>query len=476
MLRNYLRHTVLPFSAHYQKLFHERSFDAESIHAPDDLAKIPFTTKSDLLSTPDAPEKMRDFLLVPDPALLTRRLSVVARALLVGRGPATRKLEREFRPIMLTSTTGRSSEAVPFLYTQHDIDNLSVAGYRVMRVCKAEREMRMINMFPFAPHLAFWIAHYAGTEFGVFMLSSGGGKVMGTDGNLRLLKKIKPDVIIGMPTFIYHVLQEAVHEGVKCPGLRKIVLGGEKAPAGIRRKLRDLLLAMDAKEPDILCTYAFTEAKAAWAECPHPVGAESAGYHLSPDMGIVEIVDPRTGERLGDGKPGEIVYTPLNARGSVVLRYRTGDVISGGLFHGECPHCGMRTPRLVGDISRTSEVREMKLDKLKGTLVDFNQLEHVLDNFDPVATWQLEIRKAHDDPLDMDELILHVNPRNGADEAQLREELQQRFVSETEVHPNKILFHNAQELRRMQGVGTQLKEQKIIDNRPKPAGMGGGNS
>ena len=338
-----------------------------------------------------------------------------------------------------------------------------------MRVCKAEREMRMLNMFPFAPHLAFWITHYAGTEFGVFMLSSGGGKVMGTDGNIRLLKKIKPDVIIGMPTFIYHMLQEAVHEGVKCPNLRKIVLGGEKAPLGIQRKLRNLLGEMGANEPHILCTYAFTEAKAAWAECPHPAGAESGGYHMNADMGIVEIVDPHTGERLGEGKPGEIVYTPLNARGSVVLRYRTGDVISGGMFYSACPHCGMRVPRLVGDISRTSEVREMRLDKLKGTLVDFNQLEHVLDNIERVATWQLELRKAHDDPLDVDELILHVQAQNGADQAQLSEELQQRFVAETEVHPNKILFHNAQELRRLQGVGTQLKEQKIVDNRPKAA-------
>jgi phenylacetate-CoA ligase len=150
-----------------------------------------------------------------------------------------------------------------------------------------------------------------------------------------------------------------------------------------------------------------------------------------------------------------------------VLRYRTGDVISGGLFHEACPHCGRRLPRLVGDVSRTSEVREMKLDKLKGTLVDFNQLEHVLDNSANIATWQLEIRKRHDDPLDVDELILHVQKQNGTDETTLSDELQERFVAETEIHPNKILFHSAPELRRMQGVGTQLKEQKIVDHRPK---------
>lgn len=118
----------------------------------------------------------------------------------------------------------------------------------------------------------------------------------------------------------------------------------------------------------------------------------------------------------------------------------------------------------------------MKLDKLKGTLVDFNQLEHVLDNAEKIATWQLEIRKRDDDPLEVDELILHVQKQNGADEALLSDELQQRFVAETEIHPNKILFHSAQELRRMQGVGTQLKEQKIVDHRPQAAGAAAGRT
>ena len=50
-------------------------------------------------------------------------------------------------------------------------------------------------------------------HMGVFVLGTGGGKVMGTEGNLRLLRKIRPDVIIGMPTFLYHVLTEAVDTG-----------------------------------------------------------------------------------------------------------------------------------------------------------------------------------------------------------------------------------------------------------------------
>ena len=87
---------------------------------------------------------------------------------------------------MLTSTTGRSAEPVPFLYTARDIENLKLGGARVYELCDATREMRMLNLFPFAPHLAFWFAHYGGAEFGTFVLDTGGGKVMGTDGNLRL--------------------------------------------------------------------------------------------------------------------------------------------------------------------------------------------------------------------------------------------------------------------------------------------------
>jgi phenylacetate-coenzyme A ligase PaaK-like adenylate-forming protein len=220
----------------------------------------------------------------------------------------------------------------------------------------------MLNMFPFAPHLAFWFTHYAGKEFGVFVLDSGGGKSMGTEGNIRLAVKIKPHVLNGIPTFLYHVLTEFVREGVKLPNVRKLVLGGEKAPAGMRAKLRSLAAELGSPEVDVLSTYGFTEAKLAWAECPFKEEDGSAGYHVHPDQAMIEIVDPDTGEPRGEGEPGEIVLTPLDARGSVVLRYRTGDLIDGGLVCGSCPRCGRNVPRLKGLISRRSEVREMRID------------------------------------------------------------------------------------------------------------------
>jgi phenylacetate-coenzyme A ligase PaaK-like adenylate-forming protein len=468
-LRTYLRDTALPFSAHYRRLFEKEHLDPALLRLPDDLRRIPFTTKLDFLPGHEGADPVRDFVLAPDRDVLARRFSTLAKALLHGRAAVADGFEREFRPLLLTSTTGRSADPIPFLYTAYDIENLKRGGARVYAVCGAKREMRMINLFPFAPHLAFWMAHYGGAEFGTFVVGTGGGKTLGTEGNLRLIRKIKPDVLIGMPTFLYHLLTQAVAENLALPNLKKIVLGGEKAPLGMRRKLRELAVQLGAGRIDVIRTYGFTEAKLAWAECPFHEDAGSSGYHIHPDLSLIEIVDPKTGEPRGEGESGEIVFTPLDARGSVVLRYRTGDCIDGGLFHEQCPYCGLRVPRLVGEISRSSEVRDLQLGKLKGTLVDFNHLEHVLDNAEHVASWQLELRKQHDDPLDLDELILHVAKSDDTEDAQLRAKLDAHFAGETEIHPNRIEFHTAGEMRRLHGFGTQLKEQRVVDNRPKTA-------
>jgi phenylacetate-coenzyme A ligase PaaK-like adenylate-forming protein len=460
-LRRYLSGVVAPFSPHYRALFKEHGIRPGSLRDFASLERIPFSAKEDLL------KGARDFVLAPDERALKRRPGTILAALTRGPGTVKDELEREFRPLMMTSTTGRSAEPAPFVYTAHDVKTLSVAGARVMRICGARREMRMLNMFPFAPHLAFWQTHYAGMEFGVFMVSTGGGKALGTEGNLRLMRKIEPDVLIGMPTFLYHVLRAAVDDGMRCAKLSKIVLGGEKAPVGMRRRLRALARELGAEAVDVLPTYGFTEAKMAWPQCPCEQPGESSGYHLSPDLGIVEVIDPATGRQVPDGEPGEVVWTPLEARGSVVLRYRTGDIISGGIVYGKCPHCGRNMPRLRGEISRTSEIREMRLEKLKGTLVDFNRLEHVLDDCEQVATWQLEIRKTHDDPLELDELILHVQKADGVSDEAVRSFLDEHFAAETETHPNCVVFHSGEELRRMQGVGSLLKEQRVVDHRPR---------
>lgn len=469
-LRHYLRDVVLPFSPHYREIFRELGLSANSIRSLDDLRRIPFTAKADLLNTPEHPQRAKEFVITPDQRAIARKPNVILRALVCGRSRVQQELESEFRPIFMTSTTGRSADPIPFLFTRHDLDNLAVTGRRTFEVCGAKRDMRMLNMFPYATHLAFWQAHYGGAAFGVFVASTGGGKVLGTEGQLRFIRKVQPDVLIGMPTFVYHVLHQAVEENVRCESLKRIVIGGEKVPDGMRRKLVSLANQLGAREVDVVATYGFTEAKAAFAECPRVLDQPPCGYHLYPDLALFEVVDPKTGEPVPAGAPGELVYTPLDARGTVVLRYRTGDLIDGGLTYARCPNCGRTAPRLVGNISRVAEVREMRIDKIKGTLVDFNELEHVLDDCAHVGAWQIELRKRNDDPLELDELILHVAKHNGVPETQLVKELNERFVARAEIHPNRILFHSSDEMRALQGVGSELKERKLVDHRPTQTG------
>ncbi len=465
-LRHFLKTRVIPFSAHYRRAFGQAGVNPAALRSLADLEKLPFTEKGDLLNTPEQPQRSRDFVLIPDEAVLSHQPEIIGRALLHGRRRVKEELEREFRPLLLTSTTGRSSDPVPFVYTAHDLDILTLAGRRMMEVGASRPEFRHANLFPFAPHLAFWQAHYAGLGFNTFCLSTGGGKVLGTEGNVALLDKVKPEVLIGMPTFLYHLLRQAAAENRQWPQLKKLVLGGEKVPDGLRKKLRALASGLGAGPVDVLATYGFTEAKMAFMECPPPPGGEASGYHLYPDFGLVEVIDPATGRQVREGHPGEIVYTSLDSRGTVVVRYRTGDRIDGGLYTAPCLYCGRTCPRLVGSISRVSEVRSLATDKVKGTLVDFNTLERALDDLDGLGAWQIELRKLHDDPFECDEIIVHAATDRAAGRADLEHSITRRFADAAEVRPNRIIWHDPAELREMHGVGRLLKEEKILDRRP----------
>lgn len=457
LLYRFLKDRVIPFTQHYRNSFSTAGLTAEDFKSTDDLVHAPFTNKQQFGVT-------RDFVVIPEPERLKKQWSSLKLVLRHGPKTAKRLLERELRPIFMTSTTGRSADPIPFFYTQYDLDRMEISGQRLMQICESKPEYRHVNAFPFAPHLAFWQAHYAGLGHNTFTLSTGGGKAIGTDGNIRIISKMNPDAIIAMPTFIYHLMQGATEEQADWSQLKTLVLGGEKVPLGMRRKLRELCAQVGAQQVEIMSTYGFTEAKVAWSECRPPLGEESSGFHIYPDMGFVEVIDPVTGHRVAEGQPGEIVFSQLDARGSVVMRYRTGDLIEKGISHSPCPHCGRTCPRLVGKISRVSDIHHLKLDKLKGTLVDFNKLEHLIDDTPGVGAWQVEIRKQNDDPLEIDELVVHIVPLGS--ESGLSECIRKRFKNQLELSPNAIKFHTWESMRTMQGVGTELKEQKLIDNRP----------
>ena len=368
--------------------------------------------------------------------------------------------------MFITFTTGTTNKPVPFAYSDYDMKNLYISGARMLTLFGLKENDHVVNLFPFAPHLAFWQVVCGGFAARTLILSTGGGKVMSSEGSIAALLKMKPSVILGVPSYIYHVLRLAKDKGYDMGFIKKVVLGAARVSDVFKIRLASLLTSMGASDVSIFGTYGFTEARSAWVECPTRPEV-SSGYHLYPDKEVFEIVDPDTGELKKEGEDGELVYTSLDSRASVVIRYRTGDFIKGGIIYEPCPHCKMTTPRISSDITRLSDVKDLKLSKIKGTLVNLSHFVSVLSDFDQVIEWQIEIRKKDNDPFEVDEVVVYVCPKEGINREALESDLRRNILLATEVTPNAIIFLSLPEIVRRLELETASKERRIIDSRPK---------
>jgi phenylacetate-CoA ligase len=294
---------------------------------------------------------------------------------------------------------------------------------------------------------------------------TGGGKVAGTAGNITALARLQPSMLIGVPGYVYHLLRQAVEQRVELTNLKHIALGAERVPIALKARLIDLCDTMGAKNVAVQGVYGFTEARHAWAECTPPDYATSYGYHTYPDFDVFETVDPQSGEPVGPGEPGELVYTSLSGRGSCVLRYRTGDIADGGIVYDACPGCGRIVPRISAAISRRSDVGEFQLTKIRGTLVDLNGFIPVMAEAREVIEWQLVVKKHNDDPDDLDELVLYVALAPNVDAEALKARLSAALLSAIEVAPNRIDVLPLAQVEANLGLDTQMKEMRIKDMR-----------
>lgn len=471
-LRDFISYHLYPFSPHYRRLFDKHKIKPSYIKTVDDLRLIPFTTKEDLLPKPDNPQSFRDFILQPDETSIkkylsgSKLLSLALLKIIKGKKYLKEQLEKEYQPIFLTATAGTTNQPVSFLYSAFDLKNLSIYGYRLLEVFDTQGDVRAVNLFPYAPHLAFWQTVFAGIAHNNFVLSTGGGKVMGTVGNIEIILKIGPAVLIGVPSYIYHLVRSAKDLGKDFSFVQKIILGASRIPLGFKEKLALLLKNMGAKHIRIMGTYGFTEAKCAWGECPTALKI-SSGYHTYPDKEIFEVIDPNTGEVKKEGQDGELVYTSIDARGSCVLRYRTGDLVKGGIIYTACPYCKRTTPRISSDISRASNIKDLMLSKIKGTLVNLNDLNAILEQEREIEEWQIELKKKNNDPYEVDELIIYLSLTKEADSQRLKERLKSKIQCYTEITPNEIIILGHQEMLERVEMESSHKQKRLVDNRPK---------
>jgi len=471
-LRQYLSHKVLPFSPYYKAMFREAGLDPSSIRDFDDLTKIPFTSKDDIAPTEDDPQRPRELVLQPNAGLirehwpLSKKLPLLWRKLTKGQESVQRHMSQLYRPVSVFFTTGRSALPTAFVLTRYDLEILEEVGRRIAEVGDLDpAQDKVLSLFPYAPHLAFWQVFYVGVGGSIFTLNTGGGKVMGTDGILQAIQKIRPAYLVGIPGYVYHLLREAHSRGMDLSCIKSLALGGDRVTTGYRARVRELLTSMGAESPRVGSVLGFTEARKCWTECP---GEEDAGFHLYPDLEIVEIVDPDTGKPVGEGETGELVYTNLAGHGSTVLRYRTGDLIVGGMTYEQCPHCGRTVPRMASQLERVSNMKNFQLSKVKGTLVNLNVFKAELENDGRIEEWQLVIKKRNDDPFDVDELHLNIAYSSSVDASEtsrVSNEIVEYLFRATEVKVNDVHVLPLKQVLDLLGMETQLKEKRIVDLR-----------
>jgi len=454
---------LLPFHPFYSKVFEKEKISFGSIKTLEDFEHLPFSSKKDIAPTADNPGRPQDFILQPTEELIKERwpkyrlLKILFQKFTNPKG-LEHQLKWEFAPVHMTFTAGRTALPTPFTYSKHDLELLSQAGARMMDVLKVTDKDRAINAFPYVPHLAFYQALFGLIEAGVLSLQTGGGKSMGTRKIIDGLVNLKASIFIAIPGYAYHLLSQAVEEKRDLSSVNLVLMGGERVAPGLREKLKEMLVSRGAKRPRSLNTYAFTEGKAAWVQCH-----EKSGYHLYPDWDLIEIIDDE-GKRVPDGERGEIVYTALDWRGTMVVRYKTND--TGRFIPGPCKYCGRTVPILDPDIQRKSEIKEFNLTKIKGTLVNLNLLFPILMGHKDVDEWQIELRKKGGDPFGLDEFIIYLAPRPKADFAKVSSELKKMIFDETEVTPAIEKMEKSKLLERL-GMETELKEKRILDVRPK---------
>ena len=454
LLRNFIK-SQIPYHPFYKNIFKKNKINFSDIKTTDDLKKLPFTAKEDIAPSAKEPKKFLDFVLQPNKELIKQYSPLYKKLKAVLN---KNQLYFEYKPVHLHFTTGRTANATPVLYTAYDLQRLEESGKRMFDVLDVSKDAVVVNAFPYAPHLAFWQAFYAVKGTNLLGLHTGGGKILGTEKIAKAVESMKATCLVGMPGYLYHLVRTAKEQKRDFSSLNFIVFGGERVPSGLRGRIKTDLKSLGSKTPRAMSTYAFTEGKCAWVEC-----SEESGYHLYPDFEFIEAVD-KNGERVNEGEKGEIVYTSLDWRGSVFLRYKTGDMTK-GLYYEKCS-CGRTLPRIDGAIERSSEYREFRLTKIKGSFVNLNAFFQIMMSNKDIEEWQIEIKKKNNDPYEIDELVVYAAPKKKANFEKLKSDLKSRIAAETEVNPEIIKIELKELLKRL-GMETELKEKRIVDNRKK---------
>ncbi|MER7203255.1 phenylacetate--CoA ligase [Streptomyces sp. CB01635] len=273
----------------YEKVpFYRASFDKAGVHPEDcrslaDLARFPFTTKTDLRDN-------YPFGMFAVPETDVRRLH---------------------------ASSGTTGLPTVVGYTENDISMWADMVARSLRAAGARPGHKVHVAYGYGLFTGGLGAHYGAERLGCTVIPASGGM---TARQVLLIQDFRPEVIMVTPSYMLTLLDEFERQGVDPRGtsLKVGVFGAEPWTEEMRREIEERF-AIDAVD-----IYGLSEVMGPGVaqECVET----KDGLHIWEDQFYPEVVDPITGEVLPDGEQGELVFTSLTKEAMPVIRYRTRDL------------------------------------------------------------------------------------------------------------------------------------------------------
>ncbi|HOS82123.1 MAG TPA: phenylacetate--CoA ligase [Methanolinea sp.] len=307
----------------YRRLFKDAGIRPEDIKSLDDVRKLPFTRKQDLRNGYPF-----GFFAVP--------LTKVVR---------------------IHTTSGTTGKPTVVGYTKKDLRTwagLIARNMTMVGLSDQDIFQNMVNYGMFTGGLGF---HYGAELIGMTVIPSATGN---TRRQIEMIQDFGVTVIHCTPSYALHLAEVAEEMDARLDSLKTGLFGAEPWSDSMRRELEDKLgvTAYDS--------YGLSElfGPGVAFEC-----RERDGLHIWHDCYLVEIIDPATGEVLGEGERGEMVVTPLVKEAMPLIRYRTGDITM--LYEDGCI-CG-RGQKIARIMGRSDDMLV-----IRGINVFPSQIEHVL--------------------------------------------------------------------------------------------------
>ncbi len=364
----------------------EAGLQRSDLVTPEDLHRLPVTTKAELMAAPQDARLDLEGADVPEEARI---------------------------PWDTMYTTGSTSRPTPFVSTTSDFWDILFLQRRMLRIRGVTEQDRIANLFPLTthPHGAFIRVLHAAAALHIPVVSAlpgnpGPGFAVGQelDGVVDTLVRTRPTILWGVPSYMRRVIARAVQRGLALPELRLVFVTGEAVSGAARADLVARLAEVGALEADVSVSYGMTEIQGGLVEC-----APGSGLHNPhPEAIAIDVVHPDTHAPLPDGEEGLILVSHMRRRGTLLLRYAVGDL---GVRSTEpCPHCGGVTERILGTPRRADD-----LAKLRGMLVNPALAIAAVEAVRGVRDFAFEVSR--EGPLGMDAFLLRIVADPGIEDA-----------------------------------------------------------